>query len=352
MTGEIISADLMPLISVILPVFNAEEYLSEAIQSILDQTFPYFELILINDGSTDDSLDILTHFCQRDSRLILISRQNKGLVTTLNEGIDLARGMWIARMDADDVSLPDRFARQLKWLEDTGADICGTWVRLHGLSNQRILKHAQADSAIKMEMLFGTPFAHPSVMVKTECMRRLKYDNKWEKCEDYDLWERGARAGWRMCNVPEILLLYRQHDFQTSQKFAIHQLELTQSIRRRYWHFICDAKKLDLSCIEEVTKFRATPLQKPDMDCVDRIFRNLLSSTQGEARTIIFDGMTRLYFRAAGVCGDAAFRWKKLNEQFGQDLALLTQFKLKLLCIFRIQPSGRVFNFLKKFNGN
>ena len=352
MTTQLSPPDSVPLVSVILPVFNAEEYVGEAIQSILDQTFPHFELILIDDGSTDDSLKILTHFCKSDSRLILISRQNRGLVSTLNEAIDIARGTWIARMDADDVSLPDRFARQLKWLEDTGADICGTWVRLLGVSNGRILKHAQTDSAIKMEMLFGTPFAHPSIMIKTDCMRRLKYDIEWEKCEDYDLWERGARAGWRMCNVPETLLLYRQHGFQTSTKFAAHQLQLTQSIRRRYWYFIFDGMQLDPICIEEVIKLRATPLQTPDMDCVDRAFRVLLSSCQAEARAITFDHMTRLYFRAAGLCSDTAFRWKVLNSQFGQDAALLTRLKLKLLCIFRIQSEGGLFKYLKRVHGS
>lgn len=94
-----------PLVSVVLPVFNAEKYISEAVASILAQSFTNFELIVINDGSTDNTLNILKSY-QVDSRVILISRENRGLVESLNEGIDLASGEWVARMDADDIALP------------------------------------------------------------------------------------------------------------------------------------------------------------------------------------------------------------------------------------------------------
>lgn len=109
------------LISVILPVYNAELYLKEAIESILKQTYKSFELIILNDGSSDNSLNIINSF--KDDRIILIDRENNGLVYTLNEGINMAKSKYIARMDADDISLSDRFEKQIKHMEENSLDI-------------------------------------------------------------------------------------------------------------------------------------------------------------------------------------------------------------------------------------
>ena len=162
-----------PLISVVLPVFNAQLYVGEAVRSILAQTFVDFELIIINDGSTDGTLPILQSFILRDARVRLISRENLGLVATLNEGIQIARGIWIARMDADDIAEPIRFERQLEWLKQTDADICGSWIKYFGTSDRRVLQHPESDEAIKAEMLFGSPFAHSTVMMKTALVSQL-----------------------------------------------------------------------------------------------------------------------------------------------------------------------------------
>src|SRR6185369_4386478 len=125
----------VPLISVVLPVYNGEKYLAEAIDSILGQTLTDFELIIIDDGSTDNSLAILKQYKQRDNRIRLIARENRNLATTLNDLIDLAQGEWVARMDQDDIALPHRFEKQLQWLEQTGADICGSSIRFFGTSD-------------------------------------------------------------------------------------------------------------------------------------------------------------------------------------------------------------------------
>jgi len=343
-------SSMMPIVSVVLPVFNAEKYVKEAVQSILDQTFPDFELIIINDGSTDSSLRILEQFKAQDERVILISRENKGLVHTLNEAISIARGQWIARMDADDVALTNRFARQLEWLDETDADICGSWVRLFGTVDERILKHPQTDAAIKMELLFGTPFAHPAVMLKTELVKKLRYDKAWEKCEDYDLWERASRAGWKMTNVPEVLLLYRQHDSQISTTAASYQQQLTQKIRCRYWYFIFDSMKLEIKWIEEVLKLREHLPLKPNMNDVDSAFNELLQRSSGEARATIFDHATRLYFRAAGGCLNTVIRWSAINSRFGKNSGFFNKITMLFLSLLRANPDGFIFIFLKKIN--
>lgn len=338
---------IIPTISVVLPAFNAEKYVCEAVQSIIAQSFTNFELIIINDGSTDGTWAILEALRKRDSRIILISRENKGLVESLNEGVDLARGKWIARMDADDIALPHRFERQLRCLEQTGADLCGSWVKFFGTTDRRIIKHPQTDEAIKMGLLFGSPFAHPTVMMKTELVKQLRYDKAWEKCEDYDLWERAARAGWKMTNVPEILLLYRQHDAQISTNASTYQQLLTQKIRRRCWELVSDSMKLKKEWIDEVLKLRESSPAKPNMNDVDSVFIELLQQNQREARATIFDHATRLYFRAAIDCPDVVSRWSKLHKKFGVGDAKGVKLKLWLLATLHVRSDSKLFNYLK-----
>lgn len=342
--GEVAS----PLISVAMPVYNGEKYLAEAIDSVLEQTFTDFEFIIIDDGSTDNSLQVLQDYQKRDARIRLIVRENRGLSTTLNDIIELAQGKWIARMDQDDIALLHRFERQLQWVEKTGADICGSWVQFFGTSDKRILKHATTDEAIKMELLFGSPFAHPTVMMKTELVRKLRYDSFWDKAEDYELWVRAACAGWKMTNVPEILLNYRQHDAQISTASSLKQQELTQKIRRRYWVFVGDSLELKNEWIDEVLKLRESSPPKPNMDTVDAIFEALLQRNHGEAQEVIFDHATRLYFRATASGTAVAVRWGRINKRFGKGFALGIKLKLWLLCAMQIQPSSKLFKFLMK----
>lgn len=340
---------MMPVISVVLPAFNAEKYVKEAVQSILDQTFISFELIVIDDGSTDGTLQVLQQLKELDERVILITRQNRGLVETLNEGIDHARGKWLARMDADDIALPNRFERQLQWLGKSDADICGSWVQFCGTADKRILKHPQSDAANKMELLFGCSFAHPTVMMKTELVRNLRYDKAWEKCEDYDLWERAARAGWKMTNVPEVLLLYRQHDAQVSTAASVTQQELTQRIRRRRWEFVSTSMNIEREWIAEVLKLREPLLPKFNINDVDSAFVELLHHASGEARITVFDHVTRIYFRAAADCPDIVMRWWRLNTKFGRTFPWGTMFQLLVLSVLRIRPGSHFFEKLKKF---
>ena len=154
--GTLAGDSRSPLITVVLPVYNGEKYLSEAIDSILTQTFADFELITINDGSTDDSLQILRKYEQRDSRIRVIARENRGLATTLNDSVDIARGEWVARMDQDDIALPHRFERQLAWLKETGADISGSWVRRFGSPDKPVVSCAKLMKLSRWKCCFFT----------------------------------------------------------------------------------------------------------------------------------------------------------------------------------------------------
>jgi glycosyltransferase involved in cell wall biosynthesis len=195
-------------------VYNGEKYLSEAIESILAQTFTDFELIVINDGSTDGTLKILREYELRDSRLRLISRENRGLVSTLNEGIGLARGKWIARMDADDISHPSRFEMQIDFLKrNTSVGVLGTWVEFFGESQKPAIwkTPSKHENCIK-RLIFSSPIAHPSVMFSRDLLDKglLRYEKNPTNLEDLNLWMKLAR-NTLICNLPFVLLKYRVH---------------------------------------------------------------------------------------------------------------------------------------------
>jgi len=336
-----------PLVSVVLPVYNGKKYLATAIDSILAQTFKNFELIMIDDGSSDGSQQLMREYEQLDNRVRLFLRENRGLATTLNDSIDLARGMWIARMDQDDIALPHRLERQLEWLNATGADISGSWIQRFGTSDKQVLKLRETDDAIKMEMLFYSPFAHPTVMMRTALVRQLRYDSAWEKAEDYDLWERAIEAGWKMTNVPEVLLFYRVHAKQISTQTGYQQQKLGQEIRRRYWGFVFCAMQLNTESIDKTLKIFESS-SAVDIDALDASITQLLQHTYGESKAVIFDHATRLYLRAAAHCPSIVSRWSRLNSQFGRGGGYSTKFKLWFFRALRIEMDGEVFGQLKK----
>jgi glycosyltransferase involved in cell wall biosynthesis len=205
-----------PLVSVILPVFNAQRYIRSAVYSVLQQTLADFELIVIDDGSTDQSRSILQDLAGRDRRIQLISRPNKGLVATLNEGIAAARGNFIARMDADDLCMPTRFARQVGYLNAhpecvlLGCDVL--YIDEEGDPIGRMPDIAFGHEKITQDLLHrGWPIVHPSIMMRAEAVRTLGgYGADLVPNEDHDLFLRLGEIG-QLENLPEVLLHYRKH---------------------------------------------------------------------------------------------------------------------------------------------
>lgn len=338
-----------PLISAILPVYNGEAYLAEAVESILAQTYKNFELIIIDDGSTDGSLSLLKEYESLDSRIILVSRPNKDLVATLNESIELASGQWIARMDQDDISLPYRFHKQLERLERSSADICGCWVKSFGGLNRRTYKFYKTDQAIKIDMLFKNPFAHPSVMMRANLFRKLRYDNRCEKAEDYDLWERAAQSGLIMTNVPEVLLKYRKHDSQVSTKSTEIQQKVANEIRTRYWLHKIDSLDLPSDSLAHIMSLiNSNPV--PDLGITNAVFDRLLTLTHGEARQALIDNIARLYMRIAPRSPDVMVKWLDLVNKHD----IRDDFKVRVfLWVFmalKINYNNKFVTFTKKIS--
>lgn len=203
----------VPRVSVILPVYNGAEYLREAVDSILTQTYPDFELIAMNDGSSDGTAAILD--AVRDPRVRVIHQENLGLALTLNKGIGLARGEFIARQDADDISRPERLARQVEYLDAHPAcGLLGTWsvIQEDRTPTSRQHKHPCSNGELQFRLLFDSFFVHSSVMIRRTALDRAGLyptDPERNPPEDFDLWLRIAQEH-ELANLPEPLLVYRE----------------------------------------------------------------------------------------------------------------------------------------------
>lgn len=222
-----------PLLSVVMSVYNAGDYLFQAIESILEQRFEDFEFIIVNDGSTDKSGAILDHYRQLDKRIRILEQENKGLIASLNRGCQAARGAYIARMDADDISLPNRFVQQIEFMRSRPeVGVLGTGVYLIDEAGNllQIRDYPSKHFFIKWQLCFNHAIAHPTVMIKRELIEKIGgYDSKMLHVEDYDLWRRLSRASI-MANLPDALHLLRRHESCVSRVHCEQQAETSIKI--------------------------------------------------------------------------------------------------------------------------
>ena len=221
-----------PLISVCMPVYNAKRYLKEAVESILNQTFKDFEFLIIDDGSTDRSLAILKRYAAQDRRIRLSSEPNAGYVVRLNEMLHQARGELIARMDADDVALPERFARQVEFLRShPEVDVLGG-ARENIDSKGRLLsvvRNVEGHDDIQAQAMNGfCPISHPSVMMRRKAVLAVGgYRVEMMPAEDVDLWLRMGERG-RLANLPDVITRYRLLESSVSASLHFRQLSHIQ----------------------------------------------------------------------------------------------------------------------------
>ena len=223
-----------PKISVIMPVYNGQTYLKEAIESILNQTYEDFEFIIAYDESNDNSLEIIKEYQDMDSRIFLSVGCDRGLVKSLNDAIDISRGEYIARMDADDISLPRRFEKQINYMVKEDLDICGTFIESFDKNTSfGVTSYPEKDEDIRFVLMFMTSFAHPSVIIKRTVFNNLKYKN-YKYAEDFKLWIDIALRQYRMGNLSEVLLKYRVHYGQISKKNSTNLMYKAKSIADQF----------------------------------------------------------------------------------------------------------------------
>lgn len=209
------SSETSPRVSIVIPVYNAMPYLVESIESSLSQDYTNFELVCIDDGSTDTSLSVLNEIAARDNRLRVISRPNTGIVGALNDGISQAQGAYIMRMDADDLSLPTRMSRQVEYLEEhPECALVGCNALMIDEAGSPITTKLSPQTHDKIEecllQLGESAILHPAIMIRKDKLLEVGgYREQYKYVEDYDLYLRLAEVGCLTC-LPDVLIRCRQ----------------------------------------------------------------------------------------------------------------------------------------------
>ena len=228
-----------PRVSVLLPAYNNEAYLGPAIESVLCQSYADFELLVVDDGSTDGSREIIARYARDDTRIRPTMCAHRGFVATLNEGLSQARGEYVARMDHDDIALPERLARQVEWLRaDPACVVVGTsFIAIDDRGRPRRTHHCLInDTTIRRGLALDPCIPHPTAMLRRSALIAVGgYRPGYVAAEDYDLWRRVAHLG-RLHNLEEPLLLYRETAASMSRRQAATQLASADRIRHEVWN--------------------------------------------------------------------------------------------------------------------
>lgn len=243
----------VPKVTVLMPIYNGMPYLRQALESVLSQTFTDFECLLIDDASTDDSLLCIQTFLDPRIRLIR-NTHNLGQIASLNQGLELARGDYIARFDQDDLCLPTRLQRQVIFLDEhPEVAVVGTWMRgmdAMGRLGRVLAPHLDDYPSFLASLLQGScNLCHPSVMYRRDVLTNLGcYDPKFKAAADYELWSRLARQHYQARVIPEILALYRMHERQQSSIHAeAHHRNWHRAHQELIHHFYTGAQIQNLS---------------------------------------------------------------------------------------------------------
>ncbi|MEO0132854.1 MAG: glycosyltransferase family 2 protein [candidate division WOR-3 bacterium] len=226
-----------PLVSVIMPAYNAEKYISEAIESILNQTFKDFEFIIVDDASTDKTWEIIQEYARKDDRIIAVrNEKNLYIAENRNKGLSYARGKYIVWQDADDISIPTRIEKQVAFMEaHPEVGICGAYIQSFNENGDLdIRKYATDDAILRKHIFKFSPVAQPVAIVRKESIDKVGYFNPaYPPAEDIDM---SFRIGeyYKFANIPEVLLKYREHSSSATFTKLRKQIKATLAIRRRY----------------------------------------------------------------------------------------------------------------------
>jgi glycosyltransferase involved in cell wall biosynthesis len=234
-----------------MPCYNVAATLDETMGSLLEQTYPGFEIIAVDDGSEDSTLNQLQAWAERDARVRLLAREHEGIIPTLNAGLAICRSTLVARMDADDRAHPQRLERQVEMLEaDPGLAVCASLVEGFPVENVREgfqiyigwLNHLVGHEAITREIFIESPLAHPSVAFRKRWVEKVGGYQEHGWPEDYDLWLRLYLAGARFAKVPEILLYWREHELRLTRTDSRYSVE---NFIRAKAHYLCQGPLSD-----------------------------------------------------------------------------------------------------------
>lgn len=341
-----------PRVSVLLATHNNGAFLKAAVESVLAQSFGDFELLVVDDGSTDDTSRLLQELANNDNRIRLFrNERNRGLIASLNTLLDNARGELIARMDGDDIALPQRLARQVQVMDsDRQLAACGSWMRTLGELRSRVIRYPVTNSEIRATMLFQNPFSHPTMMFRRECFSTgLRYRDKALHAEDYDLYAR-LPLDCRLANLPEVLYLYRKHPGQVSTAAALEQWATAAMVRREY------LQRTGISASEEELEIHgrvrlpAPAESRGEVEALERWLIRVASLRANDPH--LQEAVGRQWFFIAVRSGNlGVWTWRKFRRSSLREKArvgLVRQAQLLLLCLTRLRYRSQPYRLMEQ----
>ncbi len=267
-------------VSVFMPVYNTDEYLSEAIESILNQTYRNFEFIIINDGSTDNSKSIIDYYAQQDPRIIATHRENKGLPYTRNQGLDLAKGKYLIPMDSDDISICIRIEKHVNFMKkNPDCVVCGASIQKMG--KEGIVSYNEDASFNSFDLLFKSTVPNPASIIRMDIIREhnVRYNLDYTYAQDYGFLVELVKLG-EIRNLRDLLLFYRWYPEQGSQKHRNIQISCHKQISRKYFAYLFSRPITDSEFEQHFKLCVLRVLDVNELDNVRKWAENLVETCQ------------------------------------------------------------------------
>ncbi|WP_422135770.1 glycosyltransferase family 2 protein [Endozoicomonas sp. ALD040] len=245
------------LISVIIPAFNSELYIEDCLISIINQTYNNIEIIVINDGSTDKTKDIILKIQDREKRIKYLEQENFGVSQARNRGLSVASGSYIALIDSDDICYPFRLEDQINYMKSNNIDVCGSWIKEFNTKKNKIKSYPEKDNSLKFNyFFFGKTIPCSTVMMSAESIKNLQFDSSIDFAEDYDFLMRTiTESRCQLGIIKKPLVKYRIHSNQFSKKLVEkNKSALTSSIKRNSENFGYSFKEKEIFFHYEVIK--------------------------------------------------------------------------------------------------
>jgi len=323
-------------VSVIMAAYNAEKYIEETLISVLNQSYTNFEFLIVNDGSTDGTLDIIKKYREADNRIKVISRDNnEGCSYSRNEALSHASGQWIAIIDADDKCSSDRLLKQIDVMQNNDIDVCGSWIKKVDENNVELetVRYYESHEQILTHALFNCPVAHSTVMIRAETLNGLKYDEGLSYAEDYDLWIRMLLSGSRFHNIQEPLVMYRIHGQQASHDITSQEWDVFKSVQSRYLTWFSRGECMDVELLSRVSN-KGDDFSVHDLRMTHSLWVELLDTSDAQ-KNVVKDNLAIFSIRSVAL-GWPVF-W--FYSSFFSRKALTVKYLIVIfiLCLFGIE---------------
>jgi glycosyltransferase involved in cell wall biosynthesis len=338
----------MALVSIVVPCFNAQRWLGAALDSLQGQTHRELEILAVDDASTDGTFALLEDRARRDPRIRpLRLERNLGPSTAANRALDMARGEFVARLDADDEALPQRIEAQVAFLRRTGVDLCGSWFVDFGRGFARTMRWPHEEGAVRAGLLFQNPICHPTLMARRAVFDEFRYVDDTRLAEDYELFSR-ASARFRMALVPQALTRYRRHAAQASAVKRDALEAATRAIRIANLERQGFAPTPEEQRLHHLIRAPGSIGRLEDLAGIERWLERLLAAHDDPAaRRLVASQWLRACVRAAPLGRDMWRLWRRSGLRVESGAGTRADADLRALALLRLDYAGAAFSWLR-----